>query len=157
MKKNSNLFPLLSFLAILATTAAFLFPLGTGLVDVKTGEEFMGYNFVFGNNAQGVTTPYGGLIAAFTLLIVAGSFQLLGFVFTFGQGGRKFAAFTSIVAGLCMVASAILFFLGQIIVGNFISGSTTAIGWGFLAAGASAAVSALIGIVVGFKVFAEKA
>jgi hypothetical protein len=158
MKKHSNLFPLLSFVVILATIGAFLFPLGPGLISLNpVYEEYVGYNFVFSNDAQGVTDSYGAFIAVFTLLIIAVVFQLIAFIFSFGKGGRKFSAFMQILAGLCMVAVTVIFFLGQIIVGDFVAGSTTILGWGFIAAGASSAVSALLGCGIGFRVFNEKA
>jgi hypothetical protein len=157
MKKNSGLFALIGLVALLATLCAFLFPLAPGLVDAKTGDALMGYNFIFSNDAQGSYDPNGGLIAAFALMVIAAVFQLFGFVFSFGEGGRKFAAFMHIVAGLCMVATAVLFFLAKIMIGtSFLPGAELHLGWGYIASGISAAVSGLLSCGSGFKVYNEK-
>lgn len=156
MKKNSGMLAIVGLVALCATLCAFLFPLAPGLVDTVQNESYMGYNFVFGNNAQGLEYPFGGMIAAFALLIIGGSFQLLGFIFSLGQGGAKFSAFLHIVGGLSMIAAAVLFFLAKIIVGEFIPGTNLVLGWGFIAAGASAAVSGLLSVVPGFIVMKQK-
>ena len=67
MKKNSGLFSLAALLILCATLAAFLFPLGAGLARTDGSEAYQGYNFVFSNDAQGVYSPNGGMIAAFML------------------------------------------------------------------------------------------
>lgn len=157
MKKNSGLFSLAALLILCATLATFLFPLGAGLARADGSEAYQGYNFVFSNDAQGVYSPNGGMIAAFVLLVIAAVFQMTGFVFSFGQGGRKFAAFMEILAGLCVVACAVIFFLGHVIIGDFLgSAAPMKLGWGFIAAGASSAVSAILSLVSGVLVFKEK-
>jgi hypothetical protein len=157
MKKNSGLFALIGLVALLATLCAFLFPLAPGLVDASTGDALRGYNFIFSNDAQGSYDPNGGLIGAFSLMVIAAVFQLFGFIFSFGEGGRKFSAFMHIVAGLCMVAAAVLFFLAKVMVGSsFLPGADLKLGWGFIAAGISAAISGLLSCGAGFKVYNEK-
>lgn len=156
MKKNSGLFALIGLLALLATLGAFLFPLAPGLKDTINNEGYMGYNFVFSNDAQGMVDPNGGLIAAFSLMVIAAVFQAFGFIFSFGEGGRKFAAFLHIVGGLCMVATAVLFFLAKVMVGNFLPGANIVLAWGFIVAGACAALSAILSLGAGFKVYNEK-
>jgi hypothetical protein len=137
-----------------------LLPLGPGFT-TASGEPIRGYDFIFGNSATGVNPqnggPYGGLITAFVLGCVAGGFQLLAFALSFGQGGKKFLGFLDIVAGLCFVATAILFFLAKSLIGNYLNGSVTLVlSWGFLGAGIAAGVSALLSLFVGFKSFLAK-
>jgi hypothetical protein len=157
MKKNSGLFSLAGLLILCATLAAFLFPLAPGLARTNGSEAYQGYNFIFSNDAQGAYSSNGGMIAAFTLLIIAAVFQITGFIFSFGQGGRKFAAFMEILAGLCVAASAVIFFLAHVLIGDFLgSAAPMKLGWGFIAAGASSAVSAILSLVSGVLVFKEK-
>lgn len=155
MKKNNGLFALLGLVVILLTAGALLFPLGAG-IRLSSGEEIMGYSFVFSNDAQNVYQPHGGLIGAFALSLIGAFFQLVAFIFSFGEGGRKFAAFSHIVGGLAMVAAGVLFFLANIMIGNFVAGGANTLGWGFIASGACAAISGLLGGGMGFKVFSEK-
>ncbi|MCR4562707.1 MAG: hypothetical protein K5694_05870 [Bacilli bacterium] len=155
MKKNSGLFPLLGMVLVLATLGVFLFPLGPGLVD-STGTAYVGYNFVFGNPAAGYVQPNGAYIAVFVLSIISAVFQVAALVFSFGHSGRKFAGFLYFLSGLMMIVNAILLFLAVPIIGDFLarggigSGVTFSLGWGFIAAGACAAVGALLGIYNGF-------
>lgn len=157
MKKNSGLFSLMGLLVLFATLAAFLFPLAPGLARIDGSESYMGYNFIFSNDAQGAYNSNGGMVAAFTLLIIAAVFQLICFVFSFGQGGRKFAAFMEILASFCAVAAAVIFFLAHLFIGDFLgSAAPMQLGWGFIAAGISAILSGVLSFVSGVLVFKEK-
>jgi hypothetical protein len=160
MKKNNGLLVLLGIVILIASIAAMLFPLGTGLV-TSQGDQIVGYDFVFGNSSARINPeqggPYGGLITAFVLGCVGGLFQILAFVFSFGQGGKKGVGFMDIVAGLCFIVTAVLFFLAKNLVGNYLDGKVTlTLGWGFLAAAIAAAVSGLLSLGVGIKAFVAK-
>jgi hypothetical protein len=157
MKKTSSLPGLLGLLGLLFTASAFLFPIGTGLIlamsDGST-EAFPGYDFVFANNASQISSN-PSMIAFFVLIIVAADFQLLATAF--GWFGGKFTAFLQIVAGLCLLACAVLIFLSPIIIGSWVTGDTVTLGYGFIVAGASAAASALVSLIVGIRGFSVKA
>jgi hypothetical protein len=159
-KKNSNLFGLIGFVAFVLTIGALLFLFGTGIsVIANKGNadpsNLMGYYFIFGNNAQQVYT-LGAMVAAWTLSLIAVVFQLLGLFFSFGEG-KKFAAFLNVVSALCLIATAVIYFLATKVEGNFLTGDVTyKLGWGFIAAGACAGVSALLDLVFGFKEFLAK-
>ncbi len=157
MKKTSSLPGLLGLLALLFTASALLFPLGTGLTLVMPNgstEAFAGYDFVFANNAaQIISSP--SMIAFFVLILVAVVFQLLATAF--GWYGGKFTAFLHIVAGLCLLTCAALIFLSPIIIGSWVTGDTVTLGYGFIVAGASAAASALVSLIIGVRGFAIKA
>lgn len=157
MKKTSSLPGLLGLLAILFTASAFLFPIGNGLLLAMSDgskEAFAGYDFVFANNASQITSN-PSMIAFFVLLIVAVVFQLLATAF--GWYGGKFTAFLHVVAGLCLLTCAVLVFLTPITIGAWVAGTTVSLGYGFIVAGASAAVSAILSLVVGFKGLSAKA
>lgn len=153
MKKTSGLPGIVGLTAILFTIGAFLFPLGAGLVIPATGESFMGYDFVFGNTASQITNE-GSMIAVFVLLIIAALFQLIAVVF--GWFGGKFTSFLHIVSGFCLAACAVLFFLSFLIIGAWLSGTSVMLGYGFIAAGACSAVSAILSLIIGFKGMSEK-
>ena len=155
MKKKINLFPLLGICAVVLTGAIFGMLAFTALKN-GSGETFTGYDFAFGNNAVRATSN-GGFVGAFVLAIIAGFFQILGVVFGFGQGPRKFAGFLHFVAGLALVAAAVLLFLGKVLVGEFIPGEKLTLGWGLLAAGGCAAASALLSLVNGASKLFSKA
>ena len=165
MKKHSLLPGIVSIVALLAIVGALLFPLGAGLVAKGTFlEAARGYDFVFGNDALQINNPYGSMIAWFVLLLIAAFFGLSGSVT--GCFGGKVGAFFDFVAGLIALVCAILFFLSPIMVGNsWVSAFNTAeagvtanLGWGFIAAGASSAVAAVLNLFVGGKgLFSKKA
>lgn len=165
MKKHSLLPGIVSIVALLAIVGALLFPLGAGLVAKGTFvEAARGYDFVFGNDALQINNPYGSMIAWFVLLLIAAFFGLVGSVT--GFFGGKVGAFFDFVAGLIAVVCAILFFLSPVMVGNsWVSAFNTAeagvtanLGWGFIAAGASSAVAAVLNLFVGGKgLFSKKA
>jgi hypothetical protein len=76
----------------------------------------------------------------FVLGCVGAFFQFIAFVFSFGQGGKKFVGFYGLVAGLCFIATAILFFLAKKPC-RWLSRYhgqperfTLTLGWGFIAA-----------------------
>ncbi|MFA6619861.1 MAG: hypothetical protein WCS90_01850 [Bacilli bacterium] len=157
MKKNNGLLILLGMVIIIFSACALLFPLGTGFV-TTTGENIVAYDFVFGNSASGVNSyhggPYGGLITAFVLGCVGVFFQLIAFIFSFGQGGKKFVGFLDFLAGLCFAATAILFFLAKNLIGGYLDPTGAhpqdlTLGWGFIAAGVASVASALTSIVAG--------
>ncbi len=157
MKKTSNLSGLLGVIALAFTLGAFLFPLGTGLslatVD-GTVEAFPGYDFVFGNNAARIVAS-PAMIAFFVLLVVAVVFQLLGT--GFGWYGGKFTGFLHLVSGLSLIVAAVLALLASVLIGAWVGGATASLGYGFLGAGISAAVSGLLSVFIGIRGFVKKA
>jgi hypothetical protein len=160
MKKDKISLSLIGLIALVLTTAAFLFPLAPGLVETVQGEGYMGYNFVFSNTAQGVVDAYGGMIAAFVLMVIGAFFQVLGFIFGFGASGKQFAGFMHMIGGVSMVASGVLYFLGKLLTSGFMPNTTSGVnivlGYGFIAAGACAVVSGLLSVVFGYRAFASK-
>src|SRR5574344_1302376 len=152
MKKNNGLMILLGMVAILCAIGAMLFPLGAGFV-TSTNEAIVGYDFVFGNSAALVNPaldgPYAGLITAFVFGCVGGLFELIAFTFSFSQGGKKFAGFMDILTGLCFAVTALLFFLAKSLIGGYKLAAYCTLGWGFILAGAFAAVTAMASIVAG--------
>jgi hypothetical protein len=162
MKKNNGMLVLLGMVIILVSIAAMLLPLGTGFVTAQ-GDNITGYDFVFGNSSARINPeqggPYGGLITAFVLGCVGGLFQIIALIFSFGQGGKKFVGFMDIVAGLCFVTTAILFFLAKSLVGSYLNGNAQiglTLSWGFLGAAIASAVSGVLSLGVGFKTFLAK-
>jgi len=160
MKKNNGLVILLGLVIIILSACALLFPLGTGFVTGE-GENIVAYDFVFGNSAAGVNSdnggPYGGLITAFVLACIGAFFQLLGMVFSFGQGGKKFVGVLDVLSGLLFAATAILFFLAKPIVNGYLDNTVTlTLGWGFIIAGACAAASSLLSFVTGVISYRSK-
>jgi hypothetical protein len=161
MKKNNGLGVLLGIVIVILSIGAMLFPIGAGFT-TSLGEPIRGYDFVFGDSAQWVNSnnggPYGGLIAAFVLGCVGGAFQLIALALSFGQGGKKFMGFMDIVGGLCFAVTAVLFFLAKSLVNGYLYNQVSlTLAWGFIIAGACAAASALLSLVVGFKAFLTKA
>lgn len=152
MKKHSSLSGLLGIIAVLFTTAAFLFPIAPG---IQAGEIDLirGYDFVFTNPAAPFTIEAtSGLVAMFVLFIVGAFFELLGVAL--GWFGGKFGGFLAIVGGLCMAAAAILVFLSPVYIEAPAFDLTLA--WGFIVTGAAAAISAVIELFVGVKAFLAK-
>jgi hypothetical protein len=152
MKKNNGLMILLGMIAILCAIGAMLFPLGAGFVTTEK-EAIVGYDFVFGNSASLVNPalngPYPGLITAFVLGCVGGAFELIAFIFSFSQGGKKFAGFMDVLTGICFAVTALLFFLAKNLIGGYKLANYCTLGWGFILAGAFAAGAAVLALVAG--------
>lgn len=158
MKKNSLLPGTLTIVALLAIVGALLFPLGDGLIANFAGlsEAADGYDFVFGNSALLLNDPYGGMIAWFVLLLIAAFFGIIGCILSFFGG--KLGAFCDFLTGLICFVCALLFFLSPIIIGSSWVDADIALGWGYIAAGACAAVAAILNLFVGGKgLFAKNA
>lgn len=146
MKKKTNLYAIMGLVAVICTVAAFLFPIGTG-VNWTVGESvypFCGYDFVFGNNASQIVAN-GFYICAFALLIIAVVFQILGTVFTLPNptASHKFSGFLHLLSAISMAVVAAFFFLATLLTsapnGNYV----ISLGYGFIAGGAAAALSAI--------------
>ena len=152
MKKNNGLMILLGMVVILLSIGAMLFPLGFGFI-TKQGEGIVGYDFVFGNSAAGVNPanggPYGGLITAFVFGCIAALFELIAFIFSFGNGGKKFSGFMYVLTGICFAVTALLFFLAKQMIAGYANAANLTLGWGFIIAGAFAAAAALLSIGTG--------
>ncbi len=147
MKKKTNLFATFGFLAILFTVVAFLFPIGTGIVwtTESAGSVYnCGYDFVFGNDASQIEGS-GYFICVFVLLIIAVVFQILGTVFTLPNpdADHKFSGFLHLLSGLSLIVVALFFFLGAILTETPNDTYVASLGYGFIVAGAAAAVSAV--------------
>ncbi len=152
MKNKTNLPGILGIVALVATLCAFLFPLGPAALTVEK-DVIYGYDLMFGNKAiMLVELPIGAYIAVFVLLVISSVFQLLATVF--GFHGGKFTGFLHILSGLMLGASAVLVFL----VSSLFPASDTAVtlAWGFIATGASLAVSALLSLFIGVSAFGKK-
>lgn len=165
MKKKINWQLYLTLAALVLTTAAFLFPIGTGLVRTSTHgsltlvENFRGYDFIFGNNANQIYST-GGFIGAFCLMVIAAVFQLIACIFVIPnpEGSHNFAGFMNFVAGLCIIATGVIFIFTKSL--SPISGGINAtfkLGWGNLIAAACAILSGLISCVMGFAAMKKKA
>lgn len=158
MKKNSLLPGILTIIGLLAIVGALLFPLGDGLIANFAGypEAAQGYDFVFGNSALLINDPYGGMIAWFVLLLIAAFFGIIGCVLSFFGG--KLGAFCDFLTGLICFVCALLFFLAPVTVGSTWTSADVSLGWGYIAAGACAAVAALLNLFIGGKgLFSKKA
>ncbi len=147
MKKKLNLFATFGFLGVLFTIAAFLFPIGTGVVwaTAQAGNSYnAGYDFVFGNDASQIVAS-GYYICAFSLLIIAVVFQILGTVFTLPNpdASHKFSGFLHLVSAIALVVVALFFFLGAKLTPTPNESYVPSLGYGFIAAGAAAAASAV--------------
>jgi hypothetical protein len=163
MKKNKNWLVYVTLAALILTLAAFLFPLGSGIVRTVTGagkESIMGYDFIFGNKAMlgglYATSPF---IAAFSLLIIAAVFQIVAFIFYFPEGSHKFAGFMNAVGGLCILVAGIIFILAVPLAGSVLPAAknvTYTLGYGFLIAGIAGAASGIASIVAGVIPFLGK-
>jgi hypothetical protein len=159
MKKNIMF--LLGGVALLCIVAAFLLPIGTGIIRYGSAgaviDNFRGYDFVFSNTAGDLTRhSYGGPIAAFSLLIIAAVFELFGFFFSIPESAKKFAGFMSILAALCLIAVGVIFLLSKQVIGLADSALITyKLGYGFWGAGAASFLGALLLLGVGFVAFAK--
>lgn len=155
MKKNSLLQGILAVVAVLAIVAALLFPIGDGLVTSFDAIGVRGYDFVFGNETMQLNDPNGAMIAWFVLLLIAAFFGIVGSIT--GFFGGKVGAFFNFLTGLICLVCAILFFLAAVIVQPTWVGEVS-LGWGYIAAGVSSAVAAVIDLFIGGKtLFAKKA
>ncbi len=153
MKNKSFLPGILGIAALVFTLCAFLFPLAPAAFSAQM-DTIYGYDLMFGNKAiAAFDTPVSTYIAVFVLLVISAVFQLLATIF--GFNGGKFTGFLHILSGLMLGVSAVLTFL----VGTLApSGTVTlTLAWGFIATGASLAISALLSLAIGVKAFAKKA
>ncbi len=151
MKKKMNLFATFGFLGVLFTIVAFLFPIGTGIIwtTAEAGNVYNpGYDFVFGNNASQIVAS-GYYICAFSLLIIAVVFQILGTVFTLPNpdASHKFSGFLHLISAIALIVVALFFFLGTKLTPTPNDNYVPSLGFGFIAAGAGAAASALCSLV----------
>lgn len=154
MKKQS-LMIIGGLIAALLCLAAFLFPIAPGVIRT-TGdivEYIRGYDFVFTNDAimlEQTLEANGGMIAAFVLLIIGAVFAVFGLLLPL-TGSTKFSGFLDVIAGLCFLATGIIFVLALQILGlSDANNYTWSLGYGFLVAGIAAALGGVIELVIGF-------
>lgn len=160
MKKKTNLFAILGFVGALCTIAAFLFPIGTGVNWTAGGKTYAvcGYDFIFGNSAMMKDFATGYHICAFVLLVIAVLFQILGTVFTLPnpEASHKFSGFLHFLSALSLAAVAVFFFLGAILTPTPNATYVASLGYGFIAGGAAAAISALCSFIAFFITLKKK-
>lgn len=143
--------------ALLCILAAFLLPIGPGIVRVDPAENFRGYDFVFANTAGSLTRhSYGGAIAAFSLLIIAAVFGLFAFFFAIPESTKKFAGVMGVFTALCLIAVGVIFLLGkQVVELSDADMANCKLGFGFWGAGAASFLGALLFLGEGFFGFAK--
>ncbi len=152
--KTNKLNTILSSVAAVAVVATFLFLIAKAIC--FDGMTYVrGYDLMFGNDA-GLPTSQGealpAFIAVFVFLIVGGVFSVLTAVFnSLGdeKTSHKFVSFLSVVGGLLLAASAVLFFLAPMFFGSY--PVTATLYWGAIASGACSAVAAVASLASGVK------
>ena len=153
MKKNT-IYLACGFSALIAAVLAFVLLCGQGFTNAL-GEYFYGYDFVFGNQAHHAQANTA-MIASFVLMLIGALFLLLALGLSFGKGGKKFAGFIYVLSGILFLIPGVLFFTAQGLIGSFITDPTLTLGWGFIASGAAAIVTAVLCFVPGFMGLLKK-
>lgn len=159
MKKKLGLSNLLGAIALVATLAGFLLPLGTGIVrhiEGVTDEYVRAYDFVFGNWAYQLYST-AAFIAAFSLLVIGAFFLVLGVVFVY-FGSNKFGGFLDFLGGLCIVPTGIIYIMAEsfsVLPGG--ENVTFSLGYGFVGAAIACFVAGILGIVAGIISMRKKA
>ncbi len=158
MKKQSIMI-IGGLIAALACLAAFLFPIGDGLVRTSGAlvEAFPGYDFIFTNDAAAITKEASGaMIGAWVLLVIGSVFSVFGLLLPL-TGATKFPGFIDIVAGLCLLVTGVLFLLAPVVIGlPSVANGSYALGYGFMAGAIAALLGAVIEIALGVLGFTGK-